>query len=105
MTTIMKLQDWYAGECNGDWEHQYGLKIETLDNPGWLVDIDLRETVLADRPFEPVEIERSEDDWVHCFVKKQVFSGRGGSRNLDEILKTFLDWMKSVGSENTPDYE
>jgi hypothetical protein len=35
------LAEWYIKNCNGDWEHQYGVKIETLDNPGWHVEIDL----------------------------------------------------------------
>jgi len=28
------LQEWYLEQCNGDWEHEFGIKIETLDNPG-----------------------------------------------------------------------
>jgi hypothetical protein len=38
------LQAWYASQCNGDWEHEYGVSIETLDNPGWLLKLDLQET-------------------------------------------------------------
>lgn len=38
---IMEMNDWLSNwhklNCNGDWEHTYGIKIETLDNPGWLV--------------------------------------------------------------------
>jgi len=30
-----RIQDWYRRQCDGDWEHSYGVKIETLDNPGW----------------------------------------------------------------------
>ncbi|MFD5200063.1 Imm53 family immunity protein [Streptomyces sp. NPDC058375] len=28
------LQGWYSAQCNEDWEHEWGGKIETLDNPG-----------------------------------------------------------------------
>lgn len=42
------LQAWYADQCNEDWEHEWGVKIETLDNPGWSVSIDLEETDLED---------------------------------------------------------
>ncbi|WP_239135544.1 Imm53 family immunity protein, partial [Actinoplanes derwentensis] len=24
------LQGWYATQCDGDWEHEYGVSIETL---------------------------------------------------------------------------
>ena len=33
------LQHWYESQCDGDWEHEFGVKIGTLDNPGWMVDI------------------------------------------------------------------
>ena len=36
------LERWYQAQCDGDWEHHSGVTIETLDNPGWLVKIDLR---------------------------------------------------------------
>ena len=39
-------QKWYAANCHGGWEHYFGVVIETLDNPGWLVKIDLEETTL-----------------------------------------------------------
>lgn len=41
------LQDWYLQQCDGEWEHFYGVKIETLDNPGWYIEIDLNDTTLA----------------------------------------------------------
>jgi hypothetical protein len=27
---LFMLQRWYVGQCNGDWEHQYGVRIDTL---------------------------------------------------------------------------
>ncbi|MGK7942612.1 MAG: Imm53 family immunity protein [Crocosphaera sp.] len=24
------LQDWYTSQCNGEWEHTYGIDIKTL---------------------------------------------------------------------------
>ena len=27
-------EEWYNGNCDGDWQHEYGIKIETVDNPG-----------------------------------------------------------------------
>lgn len=38
------LERWYASQCNGEWEHSYGVWIDSLDNPGWQVRISLRET-------------------------------------------------------------
>lgn len=42
--SIKLLQNWYASQCDGEWEEQYGVKIDTLDNPGWNVRIGLDET-------------------------------------------------------------
>ncbi|MBL0319091.1 MAG: hypothetical protein IPP74_07360 [Alphaproteobacteria bacterium] len=38
------LMSWYASHCNGDWEHENQIKISTLDNPGWRLQIDLVDT-------------------------------------------------------------
>ncbi|WP_328686786.1 immunity 53 family protein [Streptomyces caniferus] len=31
------LPSWYASHCDGDREHEGGVTIKTLDNPGWAV--------------------------------------------------------------------
>jgi hypothetical protein len=91
-----RLQLWYATQCNGDWEHTYGVRIGTLDNPGWSLDIDLAETALETAIFAPLDIERSPGDWVHCRIDNSVFMGRGGVGNLNEILNVFMNWAQSV---------
>jgi len=97
MDDVLKaLEGWYADHCDGDWEHQCGLRIDTLDNPGWSVDIDLAGTALAGRVLVGRLEERSEDDWVVCSVESDVFRGRGGPRNLREILNRFLGWSGGV---------
>ncbi|CAN5332574.1 hypothetical protein BH18ACI2_BH18ACI2_12670 [soil metagenome] len=52
MSVLADLQKWYESQCNEDWEHQYGVTIGTLDNPGWTVTIDLVNTDLEGREFE-----------------------------------------------------
>ena len=83
------LQDWYDAQAKDGWEHRYGIRISTLDNPGWSVTVDLQETPLADRPFETVNLDRGERDWVYCWVEEERFEGRGGPHNLAEIVATF----------------
>ena len=89
------LQDFYLSACDGDWEDGVGYTIATLDNPGWSIDFDLENTALEDRPFKPVRIERSEHDWVQCRVDPKLFQGRGGPKNLTELLTIFRDWATS----------
>nr|TKK07812.1 hypothetical protein SrhCFBP13529_11555 [Stenotrophomonas rhizophila] len=46
MHALDRLQKWYADQCDGDWEHSFGIRIDTLDNPGWTVSVDLTDTAL-----------------------------------------------------------
>ena len=46
MSTIKEIEDWYRAQCDDEWEHQFGMKIDPLDNPGWSVEIDLKGTNL-----------------------------------------------------------
>ena len=89
---LVRLQDWYLANCDGEWEHKYGVTIESLDNPGWRVTIDLTGTPLDGRDFEDVEIVRNDRDWLDCHVQDTKFVAGCGPRNLPELLTTFLDW-------------
>ena len=48
MDILQDLAKWYTAQCNGEWEHSCGLKIDTLDNPGWIVTIDLKGNLWSD---------------------------------------------------------
>ena len=93
------LQNWYRSQCDGEWEHSYGIKIETLDNPGWIVTIDLLETELEVYKFKEISVKRFDDDWIDCLVKNGKFRGAGGSLNLLEILHIFKEWVESKKSD------
>jgi hypothetical protein len=88
------LQKWYQAQCNGDWEHSYGISIETMDNPGWSITIDLENTELEGKRFDEFEFEMSDDNWLICFIKNKKFEGRGGPLNLSEIFKIFRNWAE-----------
>lgn len=92
---IDALQTWYAEQCDGEWEHQFGVKIETIDNPGWIVEIDLTGTNLSSATLPEMVEERSATDWIRCSATHRSFKGIGGPRNLLEILERFLAWAKA----------
>ncbi|WP_346890569.1 immunity 53 family protein [Clostridium sp. UBA3887] len=92
MDMIAWLSEWYKSNCDGDWEHYYGIKIDTLDNPGWKVDIDLVDTYLEDVEFNKVQIYIDDLNWIHCSVADGVFKGGGSIDKLEEILKIFRVW-------------
>ncbi|HUS34167.1 MAG TPA: immunity 53 family protein [Verrucomicrobiae bacterium] len=97
MTEVLeRLQTWYSQQCNGEWEHDSGIQIGTLDNPGWTVDIDLSGTNLENAQLEKSKTERSPQDWLVVWTENTKFKARGGPYNLTEILETFLNWAKRI---------
>jgi hypothetical protein len=94
MSTLGELQRWYASQCDGEWEEYKGVKIGSLDNPGWSVVIDLEGTALEGVPFEEISRLEPERDWIRCKVEGRTFQGYGGPLMLEEILQYFLRWAQ-----------
>lgn len=93
---LSRLQSWYLQQCNGDWEHESGIRIETIDNPGWFLRVDLEGTSSSRADFNPIQVQRTELDWVQCRVRAQRFEGFGGPSNLEELILVFLDWVEAT---------
>jgi len=94
MDNIKWIGSWMDQNCDDDWEHCYGIRIETLDNPGWSIEIDISYTSVDDLSLELILIERDEDDWIHCRVENNVFKGSGGLYNLNELIDIFRRWVE-----------
>lgn len=120
ISTLSRLQRWYKSNCDGDWEHSYGIDIGNLDNPGWTVKINLDDTPLANVPFQQA-VHGEEDDnfdedgrqigpWWTCKVQeifksdeengKQYRKGLFwtaycGPDSLEQVLTIFLDWAET----------
>lgn len=96
METIIKwIEGWYAAQCDGDWEHEYGVKIYTLDNPGWGVDIDLSGT---ESETLHIEYQLFEDDDIHWYgfsVKDAIYRGAGDPGKLERLLHVFKALVES----------
>jgi len=102
MSPLQELQKWYRSQCNGDWEHSWRVKIDTLDNPGWQLTINLADTNLAEKKFVSHEygigkqsISESEE-WITCKVEDQQFKAFGGPFKLEEMITVFLKWKDEV---------
>ena len=89
------LGRWYASQCNGEWEHLRRTHRDTLDNPGWSVQIDLSDTRRRGGVLEKKKIDRTETDWVLCWAAKQQFCIACGPLNLSEAAETFVQWFDS----------
>ena len=95
------LMQWYYAQCNEDWEHDYGVKIDTLDNPGWTLHVDLTGTSLEACTWPKTSVERSEDDWWTVWTEDRVFHGACAPFNLAETIDAFRRFVESHGSAST----
>ena len=102
--SIVWLMQWYLDQCDDDWEHSYGIDIGNLDNPGWTLKIDLRDTKLMGRSFAKVEHGEPADDleewkktgsWWIAEVKGDRFEGVCGPLDLPALINAFRTWVEA----------
>ncbi len=92
-----RLQNWYWSQCDGDWEHQEGVHIETLDNPGWKVSISIRGTNMQAITMPPFEQDVDENNWVFIKIEDGHFVGHGDPGKLKFMLSMFFDLVDGKG--------
>jgi hypothetical protein len=89
--------------------HDHGVRIESCDNPGWWVKINLEKTELETRAFTEMAVNVDPDGhpkadrWLCCHVDQGVWHGAGDKTMLPDILKTFLTWASGSPSTCRPD--
>lgn len=83
------LISWFAAHCDGDWEHDLGIRLETLDNPGWAIDVRIADTELEGLTAPWQQTEVSDNDWLHWRSTGAAFEARCGPQNLHQALAAF----------------
>ncbi|MCC6678475.1 MAG: immunity 53 family protein [Phycisphaerales bacterium] len=111
-TSLHRLSKWYTAQCNGEWEHDWGITIQTIDNPGWMIEVNLEGTPLRSETFSHRKTHRSPTDWFECATQDhgraggdregRVFVGAGGPGNLEEIITMFCDWAEGFTGKPRP---
>lgn len=91
------LQDWYQSQCDGEWEHEYGIKIDTVDNPGWFITIDLVFTKMQNLNLDIGTIEQGENDWYFYGIKNGKFAASGDINKLEFLLSKFKEIVEQYG--------
>ena len=94
MSSIIQwLQDWTKTQIDGDWEHELGISISMLDNPGWILSADVSN--YGDFLKETKPLGRDNDvDWIDfevrviakTYVYIEIF---GDISKLNKILYSF----------------
>jgi hypothetical protein len=99
-----ELMQWYTRQCDGEWEHHRGISIESTDNPGWWVKIDLEGTPLLGRTFTAIKEGLNTNGhpnaprWLSCEIKNKQWHGAGDGTRLSEIVGHFVTWANSERS-------
>ena len=93
-SALTRLQNWYSSQCDEDWEHSHGVKIDTLDNPGWMLTIDLVDTELASRSMQREIVQRTKENWIQREIGDGKYLACGGPHNLEEMVEAFLSFAE-----------
>lgn len=83
------LQDWYSSNCNGEWEHENVVKIQSLDNPGWLLEINIVNLAAKAELKNWNVFEISEQNWIGYDVEDNKFTASGDSTKLEALIMIF----------------
>lgn len=92
LDALTQLGVWYSAQTDGDWEHQHGVTIETIDNPGWSLRVELCGTGISTRELARVERHGDDADWLVVWRDDDAFHAACGPLNLTEAVTTFLAW-------------
>lgn len=93
--------EWYQSHCDDSWEDQYGVRLETLDNPGWLLTVDLIHTDLQGRTMTEVREGIAPEEhpvsprWIHCFVRENQFRGACDPAQVARLFQTFSQFQRA----------
>ncbi|WP_018388067.1 immunity 53 family protein [Ancylobacter sp. FA202] len=100
------LTCWYQAQCDGDWEHSYGVRIDTLDNPGWTLTVDLSGTDCDGRTLDRIQHNYEHPtDWWTCWTEDNSFRGAGGPLHLRSLLETFRTFATDISRKDSPTLE
>jgi hypothetical protein len=77
------LEQWYYDQCDGDWEHAYGIRIGTLDNPGWSLRFPVGPEFGA--TFSPQSWE-ADGEWLDSWVEEDCLRIACGPCSLRRAL-------------------
>lgn len=93
---LSKLMSWYISHCDGEWEHHHRISLETLDNPGWILKVNLVGSDLEGVTM-PVLSEDDEDaensPWIDCRIENQRFVGASDPAQLPRLISVFASLL------------
>ena len=89
------LMSWYREQCDGDWEHEFGIRIATLDNPGWDLEVDITDTNLEGRVVDRCRKEIAGGGWMFVASTGQMFQASCDPSSFEVVLAEFRQFAES----------
>lgn len=92
---LFELQKWIEAQSDGDWEHEYSIKMETTDSPGCNISIPIIRTSLEGYIYED-KFYHDEMDWYEILSDGNYFISNCSLNRAGYVLNFFLnDFFKS----------
>lgn len=89
------LDGWYQRQCNGEWEHTQGVRLKSLDDPGWHLTINLAGTSAVNARPQQLRLDTQSGGWLACSIAGECFEGSGDPRKLEQIIGVFRRWVET----------
>jgi tRNA(adenine34) deaminase len=89
------LEAWYQSQCDGAWEHNHGIQLESLRQPGWRLTIRLAGTSAENASPQRMNFDSSGGEWIDCTISPERFEGAGDPRRLEQIIGVFRRWVEA----------
>jgi hypothetical protein len=94
------LEQWFSDNCDGDWEHEFGVHIESLDNPGWMIRVDLVGTPGEGFQMETLSVEDSDVSWLRLWSDGRVLSLACGPAGLHDGIARIAAILNDLRPSN-----
>lgn len=89
------LASWYSAHCDGEWEHEFGLRIETVDNPGWNLQVDLVGTEMEGRVARSSRRDSEGGSWVIVASDGSLFEASCDPMSLRLAVQAFKEFVEA----------
>ncbi|WP_199753230.1 Imm53 family immunity protein [Actinoplanes sp. ATCC 53533] len=89
------LANWYAAQCDDDWEHEFGIRLQTLDNPGWNLQIDLVGTELEGQVLGMTRRDLEGGGWIVVAADGALFEVSCDPMSLRLAIHEFKQLVES----------
>ncbi|WP_370947156.1 Imm53 family immunity protein [Amycolatopsis sp. cg5] len=96
MSAFRFVQDWYAAHCDGEWEHEFGMTINTLDNPGWIIEIDIAHTGADGRRLTKALTEPGPGQWIWSWCDGRKFGAACDPASLEDAFARFRAFIEKT---------